>query len=79
MSTEAEKIEDLKKSIETMEKELAEAKKTLREMRTKGLREAMEAKKLADEAVREEMKALGYDYSRSEYEFNPFAGWRRIL
>ena len=60
-------------------KELAEAKKTLREMKTKGLREAMENKKLADEAVREEMKALGYDYSRSEYEFNPFAGWRRIL
>ena len=73
------KIEDLQKDIETMEKELAEAKKTLREMKTKGLREAMEAKKLADEAVREEMKARGYDYSRSEYEFNPFAGWRRIL
>ena len=46
------KIEDLQKDIETMEKELAEAKKTLREMKTKGLREAMEAKKLADEAVR---------------------------
>ena len=28
-------------------------------MRTKGLRDAMEAKKLADEAVKEEMKALG--------------------
>ena len=73
------KIEELQKDISIMEKELAEAKKTLREMKTKGLREAMEAKKLADEAVREEMKALGYDYSRSEYEFNPFAGWRRIL
>jgi|TARA_Y100001938_G_C7877863_1_gene323533 phage-related tail protein len=73
------KIEDLKNDIQTMEKELAEAKKTLREMRTKGLREAMEAKKLADEAVKEEMKALGYDYSRSEYQFNPFSGWRRIL
>ena len=45
------KIEDLRKDIETMEKEIAEAKKTYREMRTKGLREAMEAKKLADEAV----------------------------
>ena len=73
------KIEELQKDISNMEKELAEAKKTLREMKTKGLREAMEAKKLADEAVKEEMKALGYDYSRSEYEFNPFAGWRRIL
>ena len=36
-------------------KELAEAKKTLREMKTKGLREAMKNKKLADEAVREEI------------------------
>ena len=33
----AKKIEELQKDIETMEKELAEAKKTLREMRTKGL------------------------------------------
>ena len=41
--TDTKKIEDLQKDIETMEKELAEAKKTLRDMRTKGLREAMEA------------------------------------
>ena len=60
----AKKIEDLQKDIETMEKELTEAKKTLRDMRTKGLREAMEAKKLADEAVKEEMKALGVSYSK---------------
>ena len=40
--TDSKKIEDLQKDIETMEKELAEAKKTLRDMRTKGLREAME-------------------------------------
>ena len=53
------KIEDLKLEIEQMEKQLAEAKKAYREMRTKGLRDAMEAKKLADEAVKEEMKALG--------------------
>ena len=75
------KIEDLQKDIDSMEKELAEAKKTLREMKTKGLREAMEAKKLADEAVREEMKALGVNYSsyNSEYEWSPFSGWRRLL
>ena len=72
-----QKIEDLQKDIENMEKELAEAKKTLREMRTKGLREAMEAKKMADEAVKEEMKALGY--SQDSYEFSPFTGWRRLL
>ena len=73
------KIEDLQKDIDSMEKELADAKKTLREMKTKGLREAMEAKKLADEAVREEMKALGYNYKSSEYEWSPFSGWRRLL
>mgnify|MGYP003138187384 CR=1 FL=1 len=69
MSTETEKIEDLKKSIETMEKELAEAKKAYREMRTKGLRDAMEAKKLADEAVKEEMKALGYTSTASQFNW----------
>ena len=67
------------KDIDNMEKELAEAKKTYREMKTKGLREAMEAKKLADEAVREEIKALGYNYNSSEYEWSPFSGWRRLL
>ena len=41
MTTDNKKIEDLQKDITNMEKELAEAKKTLREMRTKGLREAM--------------------------------------
>ena len=79
MTTDAKKIEELNKDIETMEKELAEAKKTLREMRTKGLREAMEAKKLADEAVKEEIKAVGVTYSHDSYEFNPFTGWRRLL
>ena len=73
------KVEDLKNEIEQMEKELAEAKKAYRELRTKGLREAMEAKKLADEAVKEEMKALGVTYSHDSYEFNPFTGWRRLL
>ena len=51
MSTETDKIEDLKKSIETMEKELAEAKK------------------LADEAVKEEMKALGYTSTASHFNW----------
>ena len=54
-----QKMEDLQKDIQNMEKELAEAKK------------------MADEAVKEEMKALGY--SQDSYEFNPFTGWRRLL
>ena len=36
-----------------------------------------DSKKMADEAVKEEMKALGY--SQDSYEFNPFTGWRRLL
>ena len=73
------KLDELKANIENMEKELAEAKTAYREMRTKGLKDAMEAKKLADEAVKEEMKALGVTYSHDSYEFNPFTGWRRLL
>ena len=67
--SDSKKIEDLQKDITNMEKELAEAKKTYREMRTKGLRDAMEAKKLADEAVKEEMKALGYGHSPTSFSW----------
>ena len=63
------KIEDLKLEIEQMEKQLAEAKKAYREMRTKGLRDAMEAKKLADEAVKEEMTALGYPATATHFNW----------
>ena len=63
------KIEDLKLEIEQMEKQLAEAKKAYRKMRTKGLRDAMEAKKLADEAVKEEMKALGYPATATHFNW----------
>ena len=63
------KIEDLKLEIEQMEKQLAEAKKAYREMRTKGLRDAMEAKKLADEAVKEEMKAFGYPSTATHFNW----------
>ena len=63
------KIEDLKLEIEQMEKQLAEAKKAYREMRTKGLRDAMEAKKLADEAVKEERKALGYPATATHFNW----------
>ncbi len=63
------KIEDLKLEIEQMEKQLAEDKKAYREMRTKGLRDAMEAKKLADEAVKEEMTALGYPSTDTHFDW----------
>jgi len=55
---------------------LAEAKKEYRELRTVGLRDAIEARKAADEAVKEELKNLGYSntYSYS----NPFISWRNF-
>tara|TARA_R100001463_G_scaffold87276_1_gene141957 strand:+ start:269 stop:397 length:129 start_codon:yes stop_codon:yes gene_type:complete len=38
-------LDELKSDIEEMEKQLVEAKKQYREMRTAGLRDAMEAEK----------------------------------
>ena len=69
-------LDELKANIEEMEKQLAEAKKEYREMRTAGLRDAIEARKAADEAVKEELKNLGYSntYSYS----NPFISWRNF-
>ena len=68
-------LDELKSDIEEMEKQLAEAKKQYREMRTAGLRDAMEARKVADEAVKEELKDLGYSAS-----YSPFTGitWRNF-
>jgi|TARA_R110002020_G_scaffold285482_1_gene501007 RNA polymerase-binding transcription factor DksA len=68
-------LDELKSNIEEMEKQLAEAKKEYREMRTAGLRDAMEARKVADEAVKEELKSLGYQTS-----YSPFTGitWRNF-
>tara|TARA_R110002020_G_scaffold5183_1_gene21952 strand:+ start:7263 stop:7481 length:219 start_codon:yes stop_codon:yes gene_type:complete len=68
-------LDELKSNIEEMEKQLAEAKKEYREMRTSGLRDAMEAKRLAEEAVKEELKNLGYTTA-----YNPFSGitWRNF-
>ena len=68
-------LDELKSDIEEMEKQLAEAKKQYRDMRTAGLRDAMEARKVADEAVKEELKSLGYQTS-----YSPFTGitWRNF-
>ena len=68
-------LDESKSDIEEMEKQLAEAKKQYRDMRTAGLRDAMEARKVADEAVKEELKNLGYTPA-----YNPFNGitWRNF-
>ncbi len=68
-------LDELKEEIQEMEKQLAEAKKQYREMRTEGLRNAIEARKVAEDAVKEELKNLGYSTS-----YSPFTGitWRNF-
>jgi hypothetical protein len=56
-------IDDMAELIKEKEKELFEIKKEYRERRTEGLRHAIEQKKEAEKLVRDEMKALGYDYN----------------
>lgn len=53
-------MEMLAEEIKEMEKTLMEKKKEFREKRTANLRAALEAKKEAEKAVRDELKALGY-------------------
>jgi hypothetical protein len=47
-------------------------KKAYREKRMAGLKSAMEARKSADEAVREELKALGVTGYSSSWASDPF-------
>ena len=59
MITEDE-LNEMQEDILAMETELAEKKKELREAKYAGLRTAMQARKEADEAIKQELKDLGY-------------------
>ena len=63
-------LEDMAKEIKELEAQLADMKKAYREKRMAGLKSAMEARKSADEAVREELKALGV--ATSSWTSDPF-------
>ena len=52
-------LEDMASEIKEMETQLLEMKKAYRDKRMAGLKSAMEARTSADEALREELKALG--------------------
>jgi len=65
-----EKIDDMAEMIREKEKELLELKKEYRERRTEGLRHAIEQKREAEKLVRDEMKALGYDYGSNIRWYN---------
>lgn len=54
-----EEIKEMHEQIHAMEKDLAERKKELHEAKYAGLRSAMEARKAAEDAVRQELRSLG--------------------
>ena len=52
-------LDEMGKQIEELEAQLRDMKKAYRDKRFAGVKSAMEARKSADEALREELKALG--------------------
>lgn len=56
----ADEMKDMQDEIRAMETEIAEKKKALREAKYAGLRTAMQARREADEAIKQELKDLGY-------------------
>jgi len=56
----SEDLDTLSEEIKATEQRLTELRKEYRDRRTAGLRAAMEARKEADKAVQDELKALGY-------------------
>ena len=63
-------LEDMAKEITELDTQLRDMKKAYREKKMAGLKSAMEARKSADEAVREELKALGV--ATSSWTSDPF-------
>ena len=63
-------LEDMAKEIKELEAQLTDMKKAYREKRMAGLKSAMEARKSADEAVRDELecRTAGCARSRGELE-----------
>ena len=53
-------LNEMHEEIRAMQTELAEKKKALREAKYAGLRSAMQARKEADDAIKQELKELGY-------------------
>ena len=65
-------IEALAEQIKDAEQHLAELRKEYRELRTAGLRAAIDARNEADKVLREELKALGY---RAPFRTQRLAQW----
>ena len=58
-----DEIKEMQEHIKAMEHELAEKKKALREAKYAGLRTAVQARKEADDAIKQELKDLGIQTS----------------
>ena len=61
-------LEEMASEISEMENQLMEMKKAYRERKYEGLKIAMDARKSADEALNDELKALGlkaFPFSRA--------------
>ena len=54
-----DEIKEMQEHIEAMENEVRVRKKALHEAKYAGLRSAMEARKAAEDAVRQELRSLG--------------------
>jgi len=54
-----DEIKEMQDHITAMEKDLMDRKKQLHEARYAGLRSAMEARKAADDVIRQELRSLG--------------------
>ena len=65
-------LETLAEQIHETERHLAELRKEYRELKTAGLRAAIEARNDADKVLREELKALGY---RDPFRTQRIAQW----
>jgi len=63
-------LEDMAKQINELEAQLTDMKKAYRGKKMAGLKSAMEARKSAEEAVQEELKALGV--TTSSWTSDPF-------
>jgi aspartate aminotransferase-like enzyme len=67
-------IKEMQEHVAEMERELTAKKKALREAKYAGLRAAMQARKEADEAVKQELKELGI--TTSSFSFPLDLHWK---
>ena len=71
-----DEIKEMHEQVQAMEKELAERKKQLHQAKYASLREAISARKEADDLVKQELKALGISSIAALSPFTFDTSWR---